>query len=375
MEADAPARGPRAISVAGAAHKGAKQYQEDAFVHMISATEKVTIAAVFDGHGGKNGMVASNTARDTLVAYFRQRSDECERWEEAEWRARLLELFDTLHESIRAALVGAPLSETGGQPRVVDAKGIVRTQSGDPVHGGTTGSVVVMVQRPDSSCLVVTANVGDSAALLFRRDGQPPLPADAPNSYAFITVDHGPENPDEYARVQGVPGLEHRLQFVYDLTSVVRKHSCPRVFLKNGQLDQKFVENPWGNGLHPTNVRYEPAVYAVTPREVHRDTTCIAMTRALGDFYAHQFGLTHVPSVTSRVMPAGVDFTIVVASDGLWDCYKYHKLCEDVNARLNHSPLDRAVEETVAEAIRIAIASFGQKHYDDCAVVLVRCGY
>ena len=57
-----------------------------------------------------------------------------------------------------------------------------------------------------------------------------------------------------------------------------------------------------GNGLHPTNVRYEPAVYAVTPRQVVQDSTCIAMTRALGDFYAHQFGLTFEPDLRVQLV-------------------------------------------------------------------------
>ncbi len=85
---------------------------------------------------------------------------------------------------------------------------------------------------------------------------------------------------------------------MYDKTNVFRKYECPLVFLESGQKDPQFVTNPWGCGLHPTNVRYEPAVYAVTPRAIHKDSTCIAMTRALGDFYAHQFGLTAVPSIT-----------------------------------------------------------------------------
>ena len=127
-------------------------------------------------------------------------------------------------------------------------------------------------------------------------------------------------------------------------------------------------------GLHPTNVRYEPAVYAVTPRSISKDSTCIAMsarsadtqgvargvaalspspslirfhfccvvvpkrTRAIGDYYAHQFGLTHVPSIsvkriscadsgsedttqahTNSYATSEQAYTIFVASDGVWD--------------------------------------------------------
>jgi hypothetical protein len=99
--------------------------------------------------------------------------------------------------------------------------------------------------------------------------------------------------------VQKLPADEypHKLLYVYDKTNVFRKYECPLVFLENGTKDPVFVQNPWGSGLHPTNVRYEPAVYAVTPRQINKDSTCIAMTRALGDFYAHQFVLTCEPSI------------------------------------------------------------------------------
>ena len=89
-----------------------------------------------------------------------------------------------------------------------------------------------------------------------------------------------------------------KLLFVYDKANVCRKYECPLVFLDDGTKDPKFVKNPWGNSLRPTNVRYDPAVYAVSPYGVQHDITCIAMTRSLGDFYAHQFGLSHEPDVT-----------------------------------------------------------------------------
>jgi serine/threonine protein phosphatase PrpC len=91
----------------------------------------------------------------------------------------------------------------------------------------------------------------------------------------------------------------------------------------NDQLFDYLLSVFFSIGLHPTNVRYEPAVYAVTPRSVAKDSTCIAMTRALGDFYAHQFGLTWVPSITTRRIAAGIDYSILLASDGIWDCWKY----------------------------------------------------
>lgn len=197
----------------------------------------------------------------------------------------------------------------------------------------------------------------------------------------MLTVDHGPENHEEWTRVHNLPAETHpiKLLFVYDKTNVFRKYECPEVFLPTGQLDEKLSKNPWGNGLHPTNVRYEPAVYAVTPREVVQDSTCIAMTRALGDFYAHQFGLTHIPDIRVKELPAGSEVIITVGSDGIWDCWKYEDFADYFaaqahgNAALRESAGLQGMEEAGAvvlkETVHRAITNFGAKHYDDAALV------
>lgn len=323
------------------------------------------------------------------------------------WRTALPELFTHLHSTIRQCFIAnfgsasAPApgnSFTNSKPpaeqRHIDAKGIVRNANGDPIHGGSTATLVVMVKDQNGSgATLITANVGDSTAFLVPTRG----------TWDFLSVDHGPENQDEWVRVNTCPNesaaYPTKLMFVYDKTNVFRKYECPSVFLPDGTKDQQYVANPWGYGLHPTNVRYEPAVYAVTPRSISKDSTCIAMvspppsmpsqralasththrqsqsrvgscsgsghtferwqhwarcmltslcccgwcgekkqTRALGDYYAHQFGLTHIPSVSVKRIScadSGSDdttqahtnsyatseqaYTIFVASDGVWD--------------------------------------------------------
>jgi serine/threonine protein phosphatase PrpC len=211
----------------------------------------------------------------------------------------------------------------------------VRNSAGDPIHGGSTATLVVMTKDANGAgANLITANVGDSTAFLVPTRG----------TWDFLSVDHGPENQDEWQRVNRAssdpssPCYDTKLLFVYDKTNVFRKYECPCVFQPDGTKDQQYVANPWGYGLHPTNVRYEPAVYAVTPRSVSKDSTCIAMTRALGDFYAHQFGLTHEPSISVKRISCADSgsedttqthsnsyatseqaYTIFVASDGVWD--------------------------------------------------------
>ncbi len=153
-----------------------------------------------------------------------------------------------------------------------------------------------------------------------------------------------------------------------------------------------------GHGLHPTNVRYEPAVYAVTPRSVSKDSTCIAMTRALGDFYAHQFGLSAEPAIgvkririeggenenknsesdepqdsfsPSTTLSISSEFTIILASDGIWDCWKYEDFAQFVldEQYKKGRTIAETGEAALEESITRAINNFGAKHFDDASLV------
>lgn len=227
--------------------------------------------------------------------------------------------------------------------------------------------MVIHLKHEDGSNTILSANVGDSTGVIIPR-------IDGKRSWKFLTVDHGPENQDEWKRIDLLPKKEYpnKLLFVYDKTTVLRKYECPQVFLPDGSKNQKFVANPWGNGLHPTNVRYEPAVYAVSPRVVTKDSTCIAMTRSLGDFYAHQFGLSAVPSFKSMKMDKSQSFSIALASDGIWDCWKYEDFGEYFNDQLisYNNVISEVGAKILSETIKRAIANFGQKYYDDAAVVM-----
>ena len=231
----APDERPAPKGMFQGAEKGAKQFQEDSFFSWRSPNQIVTDGGIYDGHGGYNGMLASNAARDHSLKFFGSICLECEQWKAPNWNAALPKLFDAIHQIIRATL------KDQSQDRQLDEKGIVRTLNGDPVHGGCTGTVIVQIRNPDGSSTIINANVGDSTALLCFLDN---LSAD---KYHMLTVDHGPENVDEYRRVQNLPKEENpiKLLFVYDKTNVFRKHECPLVYSENGQKDERYEKNPW----------------------------------------------------------------------------------------------------------------------------------
>jgi serine/threonine protein phosphatase PrpC len=152
--------------------KGAKNYNEDSFFRFRSATGKVTVGGVFDGHGGYNGLLASDSCKKESLAYFSANSEACESWSTEQWRKNLRDLFELLHKKIRETL--STDENDGVAKRAVDENGIVRFSNGDPIHGGTTASVTVMAGRT-----FISANVGDSSVMLVPKQGQ---------QYRFLSV-------------------------------------------------------------------------------------------------------------------------------------------------------------------------------------------
>lgn len=183
------------------------------------------------------GRTASIEASEIALTFFQTHMNEVESWTPERWQTELHRLFSRMHDGIREKL-RADTSSTGlpghhspatttivGQ-RYVDEKGVVRIPGGDPIHGGTTGTIVVTTKNAAGEYSVITANVGDSFAILL-----PFGTATKPGRiHHTLTVDHGPDTDEEYARVQALPAslFPHKLIFIYDLSDKQRKYDCPK---------------------------------------------------------------------------------------------------------------------------------------------------
>jgi hypothetical protein len=143
-------------------------------------------------------------------------------------------------------------------------------------------------------------------------------------NYQIITTGHRVLNAAEYKRIQELPDEEYpvKLQFVYHIHAIRNPSLLPKVFLPDGRINTKITSNPANFGLYPSNIRQEPATYAITPENV-KDRVRLANTKSLGDFYAHQFGLSYVPEVQMESLPTDSDYCLVAASDGVWDTWTY----------------------------------------------------
>jgi len=142
----------------------------------------------------------------------------------------------------------------------------IEKSSIDDSCSGTT-SIIAFIQ--DASLLRI-AHVGDSRAVLVRTMGEGKLVPIA------LTNDHKPELPDETKRIKKMGGQ------VYSMLS-----GPPRVWYYNPDKSSML-------GL--------------------------AMSRSLGDSYAHKVGVSHKPQEINLELDESDEF-IILASDGVWDVF------------------------------------------------------
>jgi serine/threonine protein phosphatase PrpC len=330
--------------------KGPKEYNEDRGCARINASHRNQIMAIFDGHGGKNGALAAETAKETCHQFLIDNDCTCDTWDGAKWKQQLAQLFTKMHNNIRTALVA---SAPAGKIYVVDAQGVVRETNGKPVYGGTTATIVVSSRHADGRRFLVHANVGDSEAFLIAVDGKHML---------SLTANHKPINPAEFRRISA---LGSPLRFVYDT------RGDPNIFLANGEKDERYVRDPWGNNLKPANVRHEPGTYVFYDDPKSGAFVRLAMTRALGDFYAQPFGVTAEPTINVVELADDVqDAAVCVASDGVWDVWQYADFAAYVGYLKSNNVL--SAESIMAKSMEKAYASFGRNGYDDSTLVVLQ---
>jgi len=73
---------------------------------------------------------------------------------------------------------------------------------------------------------------------------------------------------------------------------------------------------------------------------------------------------------------AAGELFVVIASDGIWDCWRYEEFGQFLNeqTRKKSIPIAEAGEIVLNESVTRAVTNFGAKHYDDASVVTWRIG-
>jgi serine/threonine protein phosphatase PrpC len=252
-------------------------------------------------------------------------------------------------------------------------------------------------------------SVASTAASLDPGDNQTPL-ALADTDMVALTGDHGADSACEFLRVRHARCCESdpsmpELRFLYDSASASSKRLPVFSWRDGGELRRNLP------GDYYKNVRDEWATVVATPlSSLFPDA--LAFTRSLGDFHMHAYGVSCEPTVVelslervaarslgldeqdnqdesliaepgnedNQERPRTARFTLVVASDGVWDNWKYEELLQSLaKSRAKASakareqdeeqPVEAMAAELMAANLRRAAETFGDQADNMTAVV------
>ena len=188
------------------------------------------------------------------------------------------------------------------------------------------------------------------------------VPHRAQVSFEEILDEHSATNVVEYERVLSSGPRGALVRFVYDVPDLLERapDALPLIFArkpaavaaaalgaKEGhaktraqhELSRASLEDADECGTSYKNVRGELPTILLTP-QADADYSALelpltlAMTRSLGDFYMHTFGVTWRPEV--RQVPLAPlcakleHLTLIIASDGVWDSYEYEDVFSEI---------------------------------------------
>lgn len=270
----------------GTFDKPNRSAQDRLFVYK-SPTENFIALCIIDGHGIMGGVVA-NIVLNTLH-----------------------EICSTTHESFFAT------------PHLwlTNAFELANNKLSE-LNGGATCTLCIIVNS-----MLYIAYVGDSSVLLMTQESildssiVTTLTSDESTveteyieteclktNCLLFCDDHSPENPDEYQRMLS---LNPRIKCVYDRDGTFSKYALPSI-------------NKERRGIgYYKNVRSEPATLVVK-----ENGRALAMTRSLGDFELKP-EVTYVPTIQCINLTTLIGkLCLIVASDGVWDNWKYHEIQE-----------------------------------------------
>ena len=319
---------------------------QDTYFH-FALDEHNQVFGVMDGHGSDNGVLVAQVARDVIKEHLETHFDRLRTEPETVFD----EAFELAHDEVREAVLDTD-ENLGVLDGVVveeweDENGEVRL---DAIDGGTTVTVFALVD----GATLLQAQVGDSSALI----GGTLRPGRGGTSFREAMREHSATNADEYARMRATGPRGKLVRFVYDVPELVDEGNAPTIFRKKGQgfeTDPLMLQLSVDYDTPPKNVRGDLPTILLTPKTDEAFPNLelpltLAMTRAVGDFYMHTFGVTWEPEIKSwdlgRLLSSGFPLddeagaggagfsggrttgeplehlTLVLCSDGIWDLYE-----------------------------------------------------
>jgi len=223
----------------------------------------------------------------------------------------------------------------------------------EAADGGTTATVIALLD----GATLVHAQVGDSSALLGGVIGADEGEGEGEVAFEELMEEHSATNVREYERVLGTGPRGKLLNFVYDVHDLIEsgKTDQCRIFKKSAgqwELDVRSKRLAEVHGTPAKNARGDLPAILLTPDQdappySTMEPQSLAMTRSIGDFYMHSFGITWRPEVISVDLAEQCaeleHLTLILCSDGVWDLWEY----EDVFQAIS-SPPQRGTQSLAA---------------------------
>ena len=297
-----------------------KKINQDSYLVWINKEKKIIVGAVFDGHG-LEGHIASTIAKDVTNRELDYLKDMINK-ENIESILKIL--FDTIQKEIKSVI---------GQRRY---------------SGGTTGVIIVQFINDDKSRTIVSANAGDSEALLIYKPSICEQKTEIEN-HLLLTTSHGVGNLDECKRIAREKdsdktttcGKSLELVFYNEKTkpgpSIWNGYKTKGKLVTELEINHKkhkidvnrYTEDDENDTYYNTFLEpFRNAGFSfagdgsLEKRAVHPNGLTIAFTRSLGDFEFIDYGFTHKPEIDNFDIPYDTQYAVLVASDGIWDIIK-----------------------------------------------------
>ncbi len=299
-----------------------------------------------------------------------------------------------------------------------DEYGVPRNKFGMFISGGSTCTISVILHYQNKNRYIVTCNVGDSPSIVIFENG----------TYEILTTNHNASNPDEQTRIKK-DAILSPLKIIYENVKVREKYlleeidhkedHCPPLcdkFSQQSLLSTKYTKstdslNPddiknsqdkCGNiekiiarlyeiepecmtfkltdrkiwckdhpKINPSNVRLEPAYYAVSTEDTN-DNVCIANTRGLGDFNSVPFGFSHEPSSNIFTLLPDDHRKVIVCSfsDGISDLIFYDLFCQKLITTIDKLGLQKAGDFILELHRLIGVEIYDALHFDDACICI-----
>jgi serine/threonine protein phosphatase PrpC len=339
----------------GAMYSGPnKDQSQDRALDWTSANMTIHVFGMYDGHG-EYGQVSSKVAASYLKRWIQLHSQVFGDWDPEEWVRQLTAIFPRIHEEIRITLPTAVLLD--GKKCYTDGKGVIRySETNDVVSSGTTALITVSSRDPKTQeRFLVTVYVGDSDAYLVMANGTP---------FKLTSMSQKPSNPDEYARIRALDVSQPN--FVYKA-----KNGSVDIYRADGTLDTHVKENPAAYGVSACNVQGDLSEY-LSFVDTDHTVYSLAMTRSLGDFFAHTHGVSCEPVHTiARFGKEHVDMTLVTATDGLWDVLTPTEVAAIINMNRVHGTAPAFLAPAIASHCLPRAKALYLGGYDDMTVLAV----